>query len=195
VCDDSLKVLRQEIDRALDSYSQPARRSEMRQAVLMRSMSLAYACSGARGLEGLRPTMPVERAQFAHARGDRRTVLAILDSAQLVRRVNRPGDVALDFTVQEAWLRSAAGDTAGAVRQLDLVLNALPTLGPWSVREEAQAAAIPRALLLRAELADRARDVAQRRRRATEALTLLQHADASLAPTIERLRLLASASR
>jgi hypothetical protein len=195
VCDDTLKVLRQEIDRALDSYSQPARRSEMRQAVLMRSMSLGYACVGAKGLEGLRPTMPVERAQFAHGRGDRRAVLGILDSAQFVRRVNRPGDVALDFTVQEAWLRSAAGDTAGAVRQLDLVLNALPTLGPWSVREEAQAAAIPRALLLRAELADRSHDAVQRRRRATEALALLQHADASLAPSVERLRQLASASR
>jgi hypothetical protein len=158
-------------------------------------MSLAYPCVGAKGIQGLRPTLPLERAQFALARGDTRAVKAILDSALVVRRVMRPGDVALDFTVQEAWLRTVIGDTTGAVRQLDLVLNALPTLGPWSVREEAQAAAIPRALMLRAELADRAHDVAERQRRAAQALVLWQQADPSLAPSIARLRQLASSAR
>jgi hypothetical protein len=194
-CDDSLSALRDAVDRALESYSQPARRTEMRQAVLGRSMSLAYPCVGAKGIQGLRPTLPLERAQFALARGDTRAVKAILDSALVVRRVMRPGDVALDFTVQEAWLRTVIGDTTGAVRQLDLVLNALPTLGPWSVREEAQAAAIPRALMLRAELADRAHDVAERQRRAAQALVLWQQADPSLAPSIARLRQLASSAR
>ena len=55
-----------------------------------------------------------------------------------------------DDALQEAWLRLAIGDTTAAVRQLDLVLNALPTLGQWAVREEAQAAARKKEILLKA---------------------------------------------
>jgi hypothetical protein len=87
------------------------------------------------------------------------------------------------------------GDTTAALRQLDLVLNAFPTLGQYAVREEAQSAAIGRALMLRAEVAAAQGDVAVRQRRAGEALMLWDHAEPSMNAAIARLRALASAAR
>jgi hypothetical protein len=195
VCDDSLLALRQEIDRLLDSYSQPARRSEMRRDLLVRPMSFSFPCLGAPALEGLPAITPLDVAQHAAAAKDGRRVKAVLDSIDDVRRVVLPGEISLDFTVQEVWLRASIGDTAMAVRQLDRVLNALPTLGQWSTREEAQAAAFGRALVLRAELAAGTGAVAERQRRAREALILWQHADPSFGPTLDRLRALAAPTR
>jgi tetratricopeptide (TPR) repeat protein len=195
VCDDSLLALRQEIDRLLDSYSQPARRSEMRRDLLVRPMSFSFPCLGAPALEGLPAITPLDVAQHAAAAKDGRRVKAVLDSIDDVRRVVLPGEISLDFTVQEVWLRASIGDTAMAVRQLDRVLNARPTLGQWSTREEAQAAAFGRALVLRAELAAGTGAVAERQRRAREALILWQHADPSFGPTLDRLRALAAPTR
>jgi len=195
VCDDSLAALRREVDRLMESYSQPARSDDVRRELLVRPMSLAFPCLGRRALEGLPAITPLDVAQRAAAAKDNRRVRAVLDSLDEVRRVVLPGDVALDFTVQEAWLRMSIGDTTVAIRQLDRVLNALPTLGPWATREEAQSAAVGRALVLRAELAASMGEVAERQRRAREALILWQHADASFRPTLERLRALASPTR
>jgi hypothetical protein len=192
VCDDSLMVLSRAVDDLLQSYTQATGREAMRASLLARPMSLAYPCVGARGFAGIAPQMPLDRAQRAEAARNIVVVQATLDSVDVSRRAVRPGDVSLDFSVQEAWLRAAIGDTAGAVRRLDLVLNALPTLGSWAVREEAQSAALGRAMLLRAELAAAQKDNVQRRRRAGEALSLWKHADAPMYPTLERLRALAS---
>ncbi|MDB4874200.1 MAG: protein kinase [Gemmatimonadetes bacterium] len=195
ICDDSLLALRRQIDVLLDSYSQPSRRDVIRRELLTRPMILAFRCVGDKAFAGLTPATPIERAQRAAAAHDVRRVRAILDSLDDVRRVGLPGDVALDNTVTEAALRAAVGDTASAVRQLERVLNAFPTLSVWAVREDAQAAAIPLALTLRAELAARSGDAAEARRRAGQALVLLEHADGSLAPSIARLRTLASSAK
>jgi hypothetical protein len=97
--------------------------------------------------------------------------------------------------VQEASLRASVGDASGAIRHLDYVLTALPTLGTFAVREEAQAAALGRALTLRAELAAAAGDSATAARRARQALTLWERADPPLARTLGRLRELARVGR
>jgi protein kinase-like protein len=195
VCDDSLLTLRAEIDRLLDSYSQPTKRDEMRRSLVERPMLLAFPCLGTRAIEKTASRVTLARAQRAAAGGDRRTAMILLDSLAGARLATRPGDVSLAFTVQEAWLRSSLGDLPAAARQLDLVLDALPTLGMFAVREEQQSAAIGRALTLRSELAAKMGDVVQRRQRARQALALWQHADASMAPTLDRLRALASAAR
>jgi hypothetical protein len=179
----------------LESYSQPARIDAMRRELLVRPMSFAFPCIGPPALEGLPAITPLDVAQHAVAAKDTRRARAVLDSLDDIRRVVLPGEVSLDFTVQEAWLRTSIGDTAIAIRQLDRVLNALPTLGQWSTREDAQAAAVGRALVLRAELAASMGEVAIRQRRAREALVLWQHADPSFGPTLDRLRALATPTR
>ena len=195
LCDDSLLAMRREVDRMMESYSQPARVDAVRRELLVRPMSLAFPCLGPHALDGLPAISALDVAQHAAAAQDARRVRAVLDSLDAVRSVLLPGEVALDFTVQEAWLRTSIGDTAVAIRQLDRVLNALPTLGQWATREDAQAAAVGRALVLRAELAASMGEIAERQRRAQEALVLWQHADASFKPTLDRLRALATPTR
>jgi eukaryotic-like serine/threonine-protein kinase len=192
VCDDSLSVLRRSIGSLLESFSAPAHRDELRSRLLVRPMSLAFPCLGARAIDEVAAELPLDRAQRAYAVGNRRLTRLVLDSMVDARRIARPGDVSLDFTVQEAWLRAALGDTAAAERQLDLVLGALPTVGAWAVREVGQSAAVGRALELRAELAARRGDKATSRRRAGEVLVLWKHADSALTPTLDRMRALSS---
>lgn len=195
VCDDSLLILRRQLETLLESYSQPVKQAEVRRALLTRPMSLAYPCLGGRAFTGLPPSLPLDAAQRAAAQSDRRRAAAILDSQEVVRRVITPGDVALDFVVLEAHVRASIGDTATAIRQLDRVLRALPTLSQFAVREEAQSAALGRAFAFRAELAHAAKDTAEQRLRAGQALLVWRHADPSLGPTIERLRGLAASVR
>jgi len=195
VCDDSLLILRRQLDTLLESYSQPVRRAQFRRELITRPMSLAYPCFGARAFDGLPAALPLDVAQRAVAGGDRRRAAAVLDSVEAVRQVSLPGEIALDYVVQEAQVRASIGDTASAIRQLDRVLRALPTLSQFAVREEAQSAAIGRAFVLRAELARARRDTAEQNLRARQALTVWRHADASLAPTLERLRSITSPVR
>jgi hypothetical protein len=195
VCDDSLLVLRRQLDTLLESYSQPIRRAQFRRELMTRPMSLAYPCFGMRSFEGLPAALPLDAAERAAANGDRRRAAAILDSVESVRQVLLPGEVSLDYVLEEAKVRAAIGDTVGATGRLDRVLRALPTLSQYAVREEAQSAAIGRAFLFRAELARASRDTAEQQLRARQALMIWRHADASLAPTVERLRSLASPLR
>ncbi len=192
VCDDSLLALRRELETILDSYSQPIRRTQLSRELITRPMALAYPCFGAKAFDGLPTDVKLDAAERAALRGDRRRAAIILDSVEAVRRAFLPGEVALDAVVQEARIRATLRDTTSAIRQLDRVLRALPTLTRFAVREEAQSAAFGRAFLLRAELARATGDVAEQQLRARQALTVWRHADASLAPTIERLRVLAS---
>jgi tetratricopeptide (TPR) repeat protein len=195
VCDDSLLALRRELETVLESYGQPVRRSQLSRQLITRPMALAYPCFGAKAFDGLPADVQLDAAERAALRGERRRAAIILDSVEAVRRVLLPGEVALDAVVQEARVRASIGDTASAIRQLDRVLRALPTLSQFAVREEAQSAAFGRAFLLRAELARATGDSAEQQLRARQALTVWRHADASFAPTIERLRVLASGVR
>ena len=195
ICDDSLLVLRRDLETALESYSQPIRRPQFIRTLITRPMSLAYPCFGAKAFDGLPPYVSLDIAERAALRGDRRRAAGILDSLEAVRRVSLPGEIPLDAVVQEARVRASIGDTASAIRQLDRVLRALPTLSQFAIREEAQAAAFGRAFLLRAEFARATGDAAEQQFRARQALVVWQHADASFAPTIERLRVLASGVR
>jgi hypothetical protein len=195
ICDDSLAILRGTFEKLLDSYAQPIRRQQIRAAALGRASALSYPCLRSGALAGLPAISPLDRAQRAFASHDWGRTRLVLDSLSQIRSVGRPGDVALDHTVQEAWLRAATGDTAAAIRQLDLVLEALSTLSTQAVREEAQSAAVGRAMALRAELGAARRDATSARRWAGNALELWANADASLKPTLDRLRTLAAASR
>jgi hypothetical protein len=84
-----------------------------------------------------------------------------------------------------------AGDTADAEHLLDLSLNALPTLGTGLLTEVPQAAAITRAMALRADLAARRGDRPTAKRWADGAAALWASAEPSLRPNLERMRRIA----
>jgi len=188
VCDDTLAAARRDFERALMSYATPARRDQVRQTALGHSPSLAYSCLRAAAFTDVPAQTPLDRAQRAYDARDTRRARSVLDSLARLRAIYRPGDISLDYTVQESWLRAATGDTVGAVQQLDLVLDALPTLSALSVREDAQSAAVGRAMTLRADFAAAQRDSAVARRWASNVVDLWSGADPALAPTLARMR-------
>jgi hypothetical protein len=131
------------------------------------------------------------KLQQAFAGGDVRTLNALLEGVTNDAKTQRPGDVSLDFIYQMAWLKSAMGDTSGAVRQLDRSLGALPSLSAYSLLDPASAAAAGRAMILRAELADARGEVTERRKWARAVAELWATADTPLQPVVAKMRALA----
>ena len=192
VCDDSLHALQKRVTVLLDSYVSDAQRDAARRGLTMRPAQFAVGCDGASTTLGLSDPTPTVQALQTFARGDRQRARSQLDSMQRARHQLRPGDFALDYTITEAWLRVALGDTASATRQLDLTLTALPTLSPFIVYEPGMAAAVGRAMVYRAQLAAKRRDPGTAALWASRVLTLWAKADQSLAPTLTQMRSLAA---
>jgi hypothetical protein len=147
-------------------------------------------------LEGSRTLQPGARgglweAARALARGDTARVRKELIRVDPVLHQNRPGDVAMEFTLQEATLLVRLGDSSGAALKLDRVLGALPTLGTDLLTEVPQAAALVRAMALRADLAARRSETPVAVRWARAVSTLWAHADPGFAPTLDRMRSIA----
>jgi hypothetical protein len=181
-----------QLDNALQSYVPENKRDAVRGVFAARAYSLLTPCTqGASSLRIVRPQDRLYRMQQAFARGDLRSVRATIDTLSEMRRASRPGDITLDYTYQEAWLKTAMGDTAGAIQQLDLALGALPTLSGIALREVGAAAAIGRAISLRAELANRQHDDRTARKWGAALVALWSGADAELQPTVSRMKELA----
>jgi hypothetical protein len=108
-----------------------------------------------------------------------------------MRAVQRPGDVSIDMTYQEVVIQLAVGDTAGALQRLDGTLEGLATLGSALLAQTPQAAALPRAMVLRARLAVTKGDAATARRWASAVVALWSGADGALQPAVEEMQRLA----
>jgi hypothetical protein len=137
----------------------------------------------------------MSKLEQAFARKDygelRQRLRAIAES----RRAYRPGDIALDYTYQEAWLKAASGDTAGAISQLDLSLKAIPTMSASALREAGAAAAVGRAMGLRADLAAATGDWKKAKQWGSALAALWTDADPVLQPTVSRMKAVASSGR
>ncbi|MFN2565075.1 MAG: serine/threonine-protein kinase [Gemmatimonadaceae bacterium] len=193
VCDDSLVSLERATRRTVASYAEPREREWIEDELTRRPLSLAVPCLGATASLRIRnPRTRIMQMQQALARGKTAVVRAHLDTLDMARRYHRPGDISLDQTYREAWMRAAIGDTAGAITQLDLTLEALPTLSSYVVREPAQAAAVGRVMAWRAELAAQRGDRPTAQRWAAAVAALWARADPELTPVVERMRRLAA---
>jgi hypothetical protein len=194
-CEPGARSLEVAFERQLQSYVPENQRNQIRGVLATRSFSMLSPCTGA--LSSLKieaPYDPLFRMQQALARKDVRMVRTVLDSLAEERRDSRPGDLTLDYTYQEAWLKTAIGDTAGAIRQLDLALNALPSLNGISFRDPGVAAAVGRTFALRADLAFAQHDFRTARHWAGALLAIWRRADPPLQPTVTRMKQLASLS-
>ena len=196
VCGPDVAATRRELDDAIDRYVAPAAARATSEAILARPLSMLAPCTGGRSvLEIPPPRDRITRMQEAFARGDRATFHAISDTVALRVRMRRPGDLSPDFTFQHAWLRAAFGDTAAAIAQLDRSLRALPGLSPSALHEAGSAAAIVRAMILRADLAAKTGDFETARKWATSVAILWSNADDALQPQVGRMRSLAGNTR
>jgi hypothetical protein len=196
VCGSDIAAARRELDDAIDRYVAPAAAPAISQTLLARPQSMLTPCTRGRSvLEIEAPRDRTTRMQKAFARGDRTTFRAISDSIAVRIRTRRPGDLSPDFTFQQAWLRAAFGDTAVAMAQLDRTLRALPGLSASALREPGSAAAIVRAMILRADLAASTGDLETARKWATSVAVLWSSADDALQPEVARMRGLAGSTR
>jgi hypothetical protein len=140
------------------------------------------------------PFMPVADRDLVMAM---RLAMARRDSAE-VRRVNRelmatnaeytPGTTGIDRLYHPATMLLALGDTAAAIGQLDAALTALPRSRFILLKAIPQAGAIVPAMMLRAELAWRSRDIPTFQRWAKPAVALWSEADPELRRPVDVLK-------
>ncbi len=181
------------LETMLRGYVPENQRGETRSVLADRSLSLMAPCTN--GNSSLRIRAPQDRLyrmQRAFARNDLRAVRATFDSVAVIRRAAKPNDLTLDYTFQEAWLKSAMGDTAEAINQVDGALGALPTLNGHALRDPAVAAALGRSMALRADLAASRHDTRVAQQWASALVALWSSADRELQPTVSRMRQLAA---
>src|SRR5687768_7400050 len=143
-----------QLERQLQSYVPETHRAEVRGVLRTRSLSMLTPCDrGKSALQIGESHDRLHRMQRAFARNDFAAVRRTFDSLSQMRKSSRPGHLSMDYTYQEAWLKAAMGDVPGAVEQLDLALGALPALSGNSLNDPGAAAAVGRAMVLRADLA------------------------------------------
>ncbi len=188
----SLTATLRRLDSAIEANVPEARWSAVRDELTgLPGMWAASCTGGASALWSSSETSALQRALRAFAAGDRARASRLLDSVDMDHRAMRPGDVSLDYTLQAAWLRAELGDSAGAAGQLDRVLRSLPTHRSTLFTRMSEAAALPRAMVLRSELATGAGDTNSARQWAAAAVALWQRSDPELAPMVTRMRVIA----
>ncbi len=189
---ESITTLARRVNLLIDASIEPQRREAMRYALLSHptewSLPLLHAQPPRRGTPGERS----RRLVWALERRDTLTIRATLDTLHAARADLRPGDVAISGTYLEARVLLAIGDTAAATDLIRRPLEAIATLGTGLIDNVDQAAALVRAMALRADLASHAGDSVAARRWAAPVVELWSKADTEeLQATWERMRRIA----
>jgi serine/threonine protein kinase len=179
------------LERQLQSYVPETHRAEVRGVLRTRSLSMMTPCDrGKSALQIGESHDRLHRMQRAFARNDFTGVRRTIDSLSQMRRSSRPGHLSMDYTYQEAWLKAEMGDVSAAIEQLDLALGAMPALSGNSLKDAGVAAAVGRAMILRADLAKGQNDLRTAGHWARAVAALWDKADKPLQPTVQRMRLL-----
>lgn len=195
VCGDTTVRLERRLDDQVVHSVAENQQLQVRTVMKARPLSMLAPCTGGKSSLGIpSPGGRLLKMQQALARADSVALKSLLTAVKNDGKNQRPGDVALDFTYQIAWLMAASGDTVGAAQQLDRALGSLPSLSALSLREPASAAAAGRAMALRADIAAARAETDERRKWARALVDLWASADAPLQPVVARMRSLAAPS-
>jgi hypothetical protein len=135
---------------------------------------------------------PFLDAQAAFAKGDLASARKTLATEAEYRATTRAADLTLDITYTGAWTLAALGDRAVAIEWLDPVLNAAQLYPPEVISRPANAGALMRAMILRAELARASGDAVNARRWARPVAILWADADPFLRPLVQAMHTMAS---
>jgi hypothetical protein len=131
---------------------------------------------------------PLVDAQAALAAGDSIGARRALDAFKARRTRLRPADLTLDITYPAAWTLAALGDPREAIDWLEPVLNAAQGYPPKVVSTTANAGALVRGLLLRAQLAEQAGDMVTARKWRSPAEILWKNADPAIRQQLQPKR-------
>jgi serine/threonine protein kinase len=196
ICGDTVLALERHLDNQLERFVADVQFKQTQKLVEARPLAMLGPCTGGKASLKIEPGMsrPLKLEQ-AFAKRDSRSVQSLLASIQRDARTQRPGDFSMDFVYLVAWVKSALGDTVGATRDLDRSLGALPSLSAASLRDAAAAAAVGRAMALRAQLANGARDFTNQEKWSAAVADLWLTADKPLQPAVEEMTRLRDSAR
>ena len=186
---DSIRTLFSRTWRLIDTWVPTADRADVRQALFRNSYGTGFD-----QIAPLSSWVPVPyadlvaRMRIAMARKDTAETRRVSSRFQTVTSSLGPGTMGIDRLYQYARMLLVLGDTAAAIQQLDIALGTLPRARGMLLKTPPQAGSIVPSMLLRAELAWRARDVTTFKRWARPAVILWSDADAELKRPIDQLR-------
>jgi tRNA A-37 threonylcarbamoyl transferase component Bud32/tetratricopeptide (TPR) repeat protein len=186
---DSIVSSMQSVDRAIGSYVPAGSRRIVREAVMSIPLTLVYPVSARLSIQ--RDPSPGDyllEIQRAASRHDSTAVRSHLRAVNSMRALDRPSELSVYLTYQEAWLLLQVGDTTAATSELDGTLGALPALGPYILDYVQDAAFLVRAMVLRSDLAARAGDARTAKHWAAAVSELWAGSDRSLQSEVARMR-------
>ncbi len=188
---DSLDELETRMTRIIDRDFESEQRPGLRAATLGFAAAMAFASHPMASIQSLEDQGDILiTAQAALARGDTLTVSRLLGEIARQREGMGLGEGSLDALYAEAYLLKAIGRAGDAAAWLDPVLGSLATASP-GFQEPYRAAALVRAMALRADLAMRLGDRAGARTWASMVAILWAGSDPYLHPVrdaMEKIR-------
>ena len=189
---DSLHELEQQVDSTINERFEPSNQQEARMRWLVRSGRLAFPDYRFSSWPRLVSTGDyLISAETALLRGDTAAVLRMFDQARAVRRFIPPSDLNLEGLYPEARLLTAVGDSQAAISWLEGRLRALPATDPQNFVNPANAIALVRSMVLRADLAVQVGDRVTAKRWAGFVAVLWSDCDSFLRPIVQRMRQIA----
>ena len=194
---DSIATLHTLIEARAPSYLNGRQLADARDALLVEPATFAFLDLGRAPLGWSTDTLNrYLRLERGLARGDTARVRAqILQDNALNAKLYRAGDITPDAIYRDTRLLVLCADSAAAREQLDLALNALPTLNTYVLEEVPLTVSFVRMMGERAEIAGRSADAPLARLWGSAVVTLWTGSDPELKPTVEHLRLLSSPAR
>jgi serine/threonine protein kinase len=158
---DSIIAVDARIRSNLQSVIGAAQVADYERAILRRPLSECLDVTGTKLLASLGPSSdPFISAVRAVDAGQLGVARKLADSLAAFRSGTAAGEITMDVVLQEAWLRTAIGDSSGAAVLLDRALKGI-SRAPANLLEEAElGTALVRAMLMRANLAAKAGDTA-----------------------------------
>jgi len=185
---DSVRSTFTRADRMLARAVPLASRAALRRRVFATSVMMSPDDLGVVELAGQSPQEPLLAMRAAIARRDVSAARAAGARFETTMQGYSPGTTGIDRATAFATMLLALGDSAAAVHQLDNALEALPRTRRILLETTPQAACVGRALLLRAQLAQRAGDLATARRHVTTLSALWRRADAAVRAPLDSLQ-------
>jgi serine/threonine protein kinase len=188
---DSLRDLARTVDVGVQSMPLSSREAT-RRGWLMRAATLAFPDYRLEPLTaGAETGLRLGNLISAALAEDTTRVRRILDEISTARRWLRPADIRPDGLLPEASALARIGDVDGAIARLDPTLRSIRLTASQDLAFTSSAGPLVRAMVLRADLANRIGDAASARLWAAAVVELWSGADPFLQPTVQRMQQLA----
>jgi hypothetical protein len=180
-------VRAQRVASAIDVSLVADQRAPARREWLGRAASLVFPETTLQGLDEGGPADEFLKAQSAAARGRPEEALAVYQKLSAARKDVLPERLTYDAIYPESRLLAFLDADSAAVRWLDPPLAALNRTAPQALADVFNAAALVRAMALRADLAARLGDRKGAARWARPVAILWKDADSFLLPLAQRM--------